>query len=71
MNREIVMAYRRGATLPDTDNLGAVLASADWKGGPISFTLIQATQVTMGFVGNLGQNSGEYFRVNKVQLYTE
>jgi hypothetical protein len=67
----VFIAAAEGATLPDTDNLGSALASGDWKGGPISFTLAEATQVTIGFVGNLGENSGEYFRVNKVQLYRE
>ena len=67
----VFIAATADTTLPNTDNLGAALASADWKGGPISFTLTQTTQVTIGFVGNLGENSGEYFRVNKVQLYRE
>ena len=68
---KVFIAAAADTTLPNTDNLGAALASADWKGGPISFTLTQTTQVTIGFVGNLGENSGEYFRVNKVQLYRE
>jgi hypothetical protein len=68
---KVFIAAAAGASLPNTDNLGSALASADWKSGPISFTLTQATQVTIGFVATLGENSGEYFRVNKVQLYKE
>ena len=68
---KVFIAAAAGASLPNTDNLGSALASADWKGGPISFTLTQATQVTIGFVATIGENDGEYFRVNKVQLYKE
>jgi len=68
---KVFIAAAADTTLPNTDNLSAGLASADWKNGPISFTLTQATQVTIGFVATLGENSGEYFRVNKVQLYRE
>lgn len=68
---KVFIAAAAGPSLPDTDNLGSALASADWKGGPISFTLTQATQVTMGFVATLGESNGEYFRINKVQLYRE
>jgi hypothetical protein len=68
---KVFIAAAVGASLPDTDNLGSALASADWKSGPISFTLTHETQVTIGFVATIGENSGEYFRVNKVQLYKE
>ena len=68
---KVFIAAAADTTLPNTDNLGSALASANWKSGPISFTLAQATQVTIGFVATIGENSGEYFRVNKVQLYRE
>ena len=67
----VFIAAAAGASLPNTDNLSSALASADWKSGPISFTLTQTTQVTMGFVATIGESNGEYFRVNKVQLYKE
>ena len=68
---KVFIAAAADTTLPNTDNLSSGLAFANWKNGPISFTLTQATQVTMGFVATLGENSGEYFRINKVQLYRE
>ena len=68
---KVFIAAASGASLPNTDNLGSALASADWKSGPISFTLTEATQVTIGFVATIGESNGEYFRVNKVQLYKE
>ena len=69
---KLFIAAALGTTLPNTDKLATGLASGDWKGGPISFTLNQSQQVTIGFVGNVGDNNtGEYFRVNKVQLYKE
>ena len=68
---KVFIAAAADTTLPNTDNLSSGLAFANWKNGPISFTLTQATQVTMGFVATIGENSGEYFRINKVQLYRE
>ena len=68
---KVFIAAAADTTLPNTDNLSSGLVFANWKNGPISFTLTQATQVTMGFVATIGENSGEYFRVNKVQLYRE
>ena len=68
---KVFIAVAAGASLPNTDNLGAALASADWKSGPISFTLTEATQVTIGIVATIGENDGQYFRVKKVQLFRE
>jgi len=68
---KVFIAAAADTTLPNTDNLSSGLVFANWKNGPISFTLTQATQVTIGFVATIGENSGEYFRVNKVQLYRE
>ena len=68
---KVFIAVAAGASLPNTDNLGSALASADWKSGPISFTLTEETQVTIGFVATIGENDGQYFRVKKVQLFRE
>jgi len=68
---KVFIAAAAGASLPNIDNLGSALASADWQNGPISFTLTEAAQVTIGIVATIGENDGQYFRIKKVQLYKE
>ena len=68
---KVFIAAAADTTLPNTDKLSSALASADWKNGPISFTLTGETQVTIGILATIGENDGQYFRIKKVQLFKE